>query len=114
MLIYGSHGFMKIGGTRDIAPDGKSPTAKSLDLFDRSFQSFAGFQVEATDRSAGFRFVSKLQPGERSDPDLNDERRRYYRITRKGRRAAMTEAERLQGLVRAARAKHLLPRPKAI
>ncbi len=52
------------------------------------------------------------EAGERNDPELNDERRRYYRITGKGRRAAVTEAERLQGLVRVARAKHLL-RPAA-
>jgi DNA-binding PadR family transcriptional regulator len=43
--------------------------------------------------------------GERIDPDLSDERRRYYRITRQGRRAAAAEVERLQALVRMARAK---------
>jgi DNA-binding PadR family transcriptional regulator len=42
---------------------------------------------------------------ERVDPDLGEERRRYYRITRQGRRAAAAEAERLQALVRIARAK---------
>ncbi len=52
------------------------------------------------------------ESGERSDPEMNDERRRYYRITGKGWRAAATEAERLQGLVRVARAKHLLQRPR--
>src|SRR5436305_11916020 len=31
------------------------------------------------------------EAGERSDPALNDERRRYYRITRKGWRSAVTE-----------------------
>jgi len=46
--------------------------------------------------------------GERADPELSDERRRYYRITRKGRRAAIIEAQRLQTLVRMARAKSLL------
>ena len=45
---------------------------------------------------------------ERIDPDLSDERRRYYRITRRGRRAAAAEAERLQTLVRIARAKSVL------
>ena len=44
---------------------------------------------------------------ERIDPDLSDERRRYYRITRQGRRAAAAEAERLQALVRMARAKSI-------
>jgi DNA-binding PadR family transcriptional regulator len=54
------------------------------------------------------------ESGERSDPELNDERRRYYRITGKGWRAAVTEAERLQGLLRLARAKHLLQRPRTV
>jgi DNA-binding PadR family transcriptional regulator len=46
--------------------------------------------------------------GERIDPDLSNERRRYYRITRQGRRTAAAEAERLQALVRMARAKSVL------
>jgi DNA-binding PadR family transcriptional regulator len=54
------------------------------------------------------------ESGERSDPQLNDERRRYYRITAKGRRAAATEAERLEDLLRIARAKRVLSRPRAV
>jgi DNA-binding PadR family transcriptional regulator len=54
------------------------------------------------------------ESGERSDPALNDERRRYYRITRQGWRAAVKEAERLQELLRVARAKHLLQRPRPV
>ncbi|MEO7143029.1 MAG: PadR family transcriptional regulator, partial [Bryobacteraceae bacterium] len=38
--------------------------------------------------------------GERSDPEMNAERRRYYRITAKGRRAGVEEAKRLDALVR--------------
>ena len=38
----------------------------------------------------------------------SDERRRYYRVTRAGRKLAKAEAERLEDLVRAARARHLL------
>jgi DNA-binding PadR family transcriptional regulator len=49
---------------------------------------------------------------ERSDPQLNDERRRYYRITAKGQGAALTEVERLEDLLRVARAKHLRPRSR--
>lgn len=45
---------------------------------------------------------------ERPDPALDDERRRYYRLTPAGGRAAADEARRLEGLVRAARARHLL------
>lgn len=42
----------------------------------------------------------------RSDPE--DPRRRYYRLTKWGRRIAIAEAERLAELVRTARARHLL------
>ena len=52
------------------------------------------------------------ESGERPDPALDDQRRRYYRLTRQGRRAASQEAERLDALVRAARAKSLLRRPQ--
>jgi DNA-binding PadR family transcriptional regulator len=51
------------------------------------------------------------EAGERSDPAAGDERRRYYRLTRSGRAAAVAEAERLESLVRAARDKRLLLRP---
>jgi DNA-binding PadR family transcriptional regulator len=47
---------------------------------------------------------------ERPDSELDDERRRYYRLTGFGRRVASAEAERLNGLVEAARAKRLLSR----
>ena len=45
---------------------------------------------------------------ERPDAALDDERRRYYRLTVFGRRVAAAEAERLSGLVAAARARNLL------
>ena len=46
---------------------------------------------------------------ERPDADLDDERRRYYRLTDLGRKVAVAEVERLEGLVRAARSKGLVP-----
>ncbi|MGZ3682035.1 MAG: PadR family transcriptional regulator [Ktedonobacterales bacterium] len=45
---------------------------------------------------------------ERPDPALDDERRRYYRLTDRGRRTAQLEAVRLARLVREAESKHLL------
>lgn len=45
---------------------------------------------------------------ERPDPDMDDERRRYYRLTDFGYRVAAAEAERLAKLVKTARAKKLL------
>jgi len=50
--------------------------------------------------------------GERSDPAMDDQRRRYYRLTRQGWRAARAEAERLEALVQTARAKSLLRHPR--
>ena len=47
---------------------------------------------------------------ERADPALDDERRRYYRITRFGLAVARAEARRLEGLVRSARQKKLIGR----
>ncbi len=41
--------------------------------------------------------------------DEDDERRRYYRLTPRGRRVAIAESERLELLVRTARARKLLP-----
>jgi DNA-binding PadR family transcriptional regulator len=49
--------------------------------------------------------------GERPDPTADDERRRYYRLTDRGRRAAGAEARRLEVLVVAARGRRLLGRP---
>jgi DNA-binding PadR family transcriptional regulator len=42
-------------------------------------------------------------------PSSTDERRRYYRLTRFGRRAAAAEVERLTALVQQARATGLVP-----
>jgi DNA-binding PadR family transcriptional regulator len=50
---------------------------------------------------------------ERPDPELDDERRRYYRLTDFGFRVASAEAQRLEQMVRSARAKKLLPRTRA-
>lgn len=46
---------------------------------------------------------------ERPDPDLDDARRRYYRITDRGLETARREARRIDTLARAAREKGLLP-----
>lgn len=49
----------------------------------------------------------------RPDPALDDERRRYYRLTDFGRGVARAHAERLEDEVRMARDKKLLPRTGA-
>ena len=45
---------------------------------------------------------------ERADPELDDERRRYYRLTALGRRVLGAEAQRLSSMLDVAQAKHVL------
>ena len=46
---------------------------------------------------------------ESPDPSSTDERRRYYRLTRFGRRTAAAEVDRLNAMVRQAHASGLVP-----
>ncbi len=48
------------------------------------------------------------EPAKRPAPEMDDPRRRYYRITRRGRAAVEAEAARLERVVNAARDKDLL------
>ena len=48
------------------------------------------------------------ETAERPDPALDDERRRYYRLTRFGRGVAIAELRRLESLISQARAKRLV------
>ena len=45
---------------------------------------------------------------ERPDPELDDERRRYYRLTTKGQNILVAEVSRMNDLVKVARSKQLL------
>jgi DNA-binding PadR family transcriptional regulator len=51
---------------------------------------------------------------ERPDPELDDERRRYYRLTDFGQRVVRAEAQRLEQVVRLAYAKRVLSGSEAI
>jgi DNA-binding PadR family transcriptional regulator len=51
------------------------------------------------------------EAGERPDPALDDERRRYYTLTELGRHAFTTELRRYAEVVSLARQRRLLPRP---
>ena len=50
------------------------------------------------------------EAGERPDPALDDERRRYYRLTELGRRAFAAELQRYAEVVSLAGQRRLLPR----
>lgn len=116
-------------GARVPEPDGYLPLTPAvldivLALGDGELHGY-GIMREVRRRSGGER---RLAPGtlyrslrqmqekglveeseERPDADLDDERRRYYRLTDLGRGVAVAEVERLEGLVRAARLKGLVP-----
>ena len=49
---------------------------------------------------------------ERPDPALDDERRRYYRLSDNGRRVAIAEAHRMEALIDQARAKLQFRKPR--
>ena len=72
----------------------------------------ARLQIEPGNLYRTLRFMLDEGLIEESDrrpaPDVDDERRRYYRITRFGRRVASAEATRLAELVADARARKLL------
>jgi DNA-binding PadR family transcriptional regulator len=51
-----------------------------------------------------------IESDERPAPELDDERRRYYRLTRFGREVAAAEADRFSELIRLARARGLTTR----
>src|SRR6185436_17213672 len=51
---------------------------------------------------------------ERPDPALDDERRRYYRLTAFGARVASAEVRRMASLVKAARGKRLIGEAKGV
>jgi DNA-binding PadR family transcriptional regulator len=53
-----------------------------------------------------------VESSKRPAAGLDDERRRYYRLTELGRRVAVTEARRLEELLEMARNKNLFAKPK--
>jgi DNA-binding PadR family transcriptional regulator len=53
-----------------------------------------------------------VESAERPDPALDDERRRYYRLTPFGRAVAVAEVGRLEEIIAQARVKRLVPRPQ--
>ena len=53
-----------------------------------------------------------VESSKRPAAGLDDERRRYYRLTEQGRQVAVAEARRLEELLKMARNKNLLGKPK--
>ena len=82
-------------------------------------QDIAGRTSGAVRLGAGtlYRTIQRLledglivETEERPDPEEDDERRRYYRLTALGRAAAKAETQRLADLVKLARASGLAPK----
>jgi DNA-binding PadR family transcriptional regulator len=71
----------------------------------------AGSLYRALNRLLESGLIEELE--ERPDPDQDDQRRRYYRLTAKGVEVARGEARRLELLVEAARERRLLPGGRA-
>jgi DNA-binding PadR family transcriptional regulator len=60
-----------------------------------------------------YRLLGRLLDSGLIEEAEEDERRKYYRISRQGRHAVKAEAERLAGLVELSRARKLLPEGRA-
>jgi len=60
-----------------------------------------------------YRLLGRLLDNGLIEEAEEDDRRRYYRISRLGRRVLKAEAERLAGLVELSRARKLLPEAQA-
>lgn len=82
-------------------------------------QNIAARTDDAVRMSAGtlYRSIQRMieqglivEVDERPAPELDDERRRYYRITKFGTLVARAEVRRLQDLVRLARASGFVPK----
>ncbi len=81
------------------------------DVRDRSGETLRpGSLYRALGRMLDEGLVEELD--ERPDPELDDERRRYYRLTALGRQVAAAEASRLELQLRHARAARLLKRER--
>ena len=115
-----------------MASSNEAPPSLSLAVFHILLALAGGerhgyaIMLEAADQTDGkvrigpgtlYRSIQKMQSagwieeaGERPDPSLDDERRRYYRLTCKGRDVASSEAKRLSNLVNVARMRRLLGR----
>ena len=77
------------------------------DIRDRSREPLrVGSLYRAIGRLLDDELIEELD--ERPDPDVDDQRRRYYRLTDLGRRVAAAEARRLDLQLRHARAARLL------
>jgi DNA-binding PadR family transcriptional regulator len=53
-----------------------------------------------------------VEADERPDPELDDERRRYYRLTDFGQRVLKAEVRRISDMVSVAQRKRLIPKPR--
>jgi len=53
-----------------------------------------------------------VEVDERPDPELDDERRRYYRLTDFGQKVLKAEVHRISRMVSVAQRKRLIPKPR--
>ena len=125
--MYIRDGYMKPRPLTDFLPLTPAIAHILLALADRERHGYAIMQ-EVEQITAG---ATRMGPGtlygtikrmlaaglveeadERPDPEMDDERRRYYRITRLGAQVLEAESARMSTLLGAARAKRVFPRTR--
>ena len=93
-----------------IDPVGRLPVPRADAIVPRlkaltDYAHEGGIRVVAT---AEEHLPDDLELSERPDPDVDDERRRYYRLTEFGQQVARAEVDRLTQLIDYAKAKNLM------
>lgn len=80
-----------------------------LDVRSRTSEAIRpGSLYRALNRLLDERLIEELD--ERPDAEIDDDRRRYYRLTELGRRVVKAEAVRIESQIRSAQAAGLVPR----
>jgi DNA-binding PadR family transcriptional regulator len=77
---------------------------------DRKVRLSAGTLYSAVRRMLEQGLIEELRDTPERDRDSDDQRRRYYRLTRLGRRVALAEARRLRDMLSQAQETGLIPR----
>lgn len=128
--VYTHSGYTHAVTTFDPAPDSLLPLQPAvfhilMAVADDDRHGYAIIQ-DVAERTSGavklsagtlYRSIQRMledglliEVDERPDPEEDDERRRYYRITPFGRAVAQAEAQRLTNLIKLARASGFVPR----
>ncbi|MEX2466742.1 MAG: helix-turn-helix transcriptional regulator [Gemmatimonadota bacterium] len=104
------HWFHILLSVADQSLHGTAIMEEVLDRTDGELRLWPGMLYGSLRELTDSDFIAEVEPP--PDAPIEGGKRRFYRITPRGRVALLDEVERLSDLVRAARAKQLDPKPE--